>query len=87
MKRNLLTIQQGQHKVMEVVRIEGEEAPGPNDGNAGFRAFWDFFNSLSMSPTILRHSVECPTKFVLSHNGRCWAMETHALTDAPPDRA
>lgn len=83
MKRNIMKISMGQHKVQEVVRIEGDDQPGPDDGNFGFRAFWEFMTSLQTNPALLRHSVECPTEFVVKHNGRAWIAETRALVDAP----
>jgi hypothetical protein len=82
MKRSIMKVAMGQHKVQEVVRIEGDEAPGPDDGTFGFRAFWEFITSLQTNPTLLRHSVECPIEVVIKHTGHSWIVETKALVDA-----
>jgi hypothetical protein len=81
MKKNVVTIPLGQKHVSEIVRIEGDDSPGPDDGTSGFRALWDFVTSIHTNPTLLRHSVECPTEFVVRHNGRAWTAESRATVE------
>ncbi len=83
MKRTLLNIAMGQLKAQEVVRVEGDDTPGPEDGNLGWRAFWNFIQSLQTNPNVIRHSVECPNEFVIRHNGRTWTVESKAIVDSP----
>jgi hypothetical protein len=72
----------GQHKAMEIIRIEGEPAPGPDDGHYGYKALWEFLESIHTNPTILRNTVDCPAEYNIKHNGKCWTMEVRALVDA-----
>mgnify|MGYP005817549573 CR=1 FL=1 len=82
MKRSLLKVQMGQKKVQEVVRVEGDDMPGPDDGVAGFQALWFFVQSLQTNPTLLRHSVDCPSEVSIKYNGRTWYAESRAVVDA-----
>lgn len=87
MKRSTINIPMGSKKVKEVVRVEGDDTPGPDDGVAGFQAFWFFVQSLQTNPTLLRQSVNCPAYFQVFYNGRTWVAESYALVDAPSDAA
>lgn len=83
MKRSLINVPMGQKKVKEVVRIEGDPTPGPDDGPLGFQAFWFFLQSLQASPALLRHSVNCPSQYSVFYNGHTWVAESYAVVDAP----
>lgn len=85
MKRHVTKIQLGERKQQETVRIEGDDSAGPDDGNAGYRSFWDFVAVLQANPTLLRHSVECPTDFSIRHSGRNWFLESHAIVPSETD--
>lgn len=85
MKRYLNKIQMGDKKVMEVVRVESDPTPGPEEGARGYQALWNFITSLQTNPTLLRHSVDCPADYRFSYLGTSWVVESHAIVPNSPD--
>jgi hypothetical protein len=81
-KRYISKVQLGQSKVQEQVQLVGDECPGPDDGYLGFKSFWEFIVSLQCNPTLLRHSVDCPSELKMYHNGHSWVVETKVVIDA-----
>ncbi len=87
MRRQVTKVQMGGKKVLETVHIEFDPTPGPDEGSRGFRAFWYFVTSLQTNPTLLRHSVDCPSEFRFAYNGTSWVLESKVVVDASPDAA
>lgn len=75
----------GGKKVLETVRIESDPTFGPDDGQRGFQAFWFFVQSLQATPTLLRHSVDCPASVRFSYIGASWVAESQSIVDTPAD--
>jgi len=81
MKRTLNKVQLGQNQEQEIVKVEGDPAPGPHDGVQGFKALWDFLTTLHGVPSVIRQSVDCPEELKIYHNGKCWIAETRSVLE------
>ena len=81
MDRVINKIQLGQRRERELIQIKSDATPGPQDGNLGFRALWDFIQSLEGNPGIIRFSVECPESIRIFYDRGCWVLETSADVD------